>query len=108
MVDGRSTDGWGATGWSTRFGRRRRGLAVLIAGLLALVGVATLPASQGVSGEARATPGVLIGEHSSLGTLEVDAWNSAIRSVEHLRGEHAGIALTDYEAESAWSAQCRS
>jgi len=38
----------------------------------------------------------IVGEHSGAGERRVDELNRAISSMQHLRGEHAGLSRADY------------
>ncbi len=71
-------------------------VAIPIAGLLA--GGAVLTQSGEPSQHSAKVGPQLIGEHSALGERRVDDLNATLASMGRVRGEHAGLSRTDYEA----------
>jgi hypothetical protein len=95
------TGGGNARAWSRLRGDSRRAVTAGIAVLLALVAVAIVPSAQPAQGGGRPAAPLLIGEHSALGPQLVTDRNRSIASMQQIKGEHAGISLADYQAESS-------
>jgi hypothetical protein len=98
-----ATNGRGSIGWSVSRTRSRRAAGIALAGAIAVAALAIVPAGQSTKGSIEATTPMLIGEHSALGERQVEARNRANASIPVIRGEHAGISIGDYRAESAAS-----
>ncbi len=100
-MDERMTSGSDPVGWRRAGLGSRRAAGIAAAVVIATIAVVASPATQPTHGGQVATTPLLVGEHSALGPRQVEAINRAIASMQQLRGEHAGIAIAEYEAESA-------
>ena len=80
-----------------------RVVGIALAGAIAVAALAIAPSSERTNGSIGGATPMLIGEHSALGQRQVDDRNRALAAMPVIRGEHAGITLEDYRAESAAS-----
>jgi hypothetical protein len=83
----------------------RVAMGLSIVALVTMAAVIELPAVPQSKNGSGPIGGSLIGEHSASGERQVDAVNAFLRASQVVKGEHAGLSLTEYEAGASLDEQ---